>query len=963
MVGRLAEIRALTDAMAIAEEGGTAAVSLAGEPGIGKTRLLQLICGFARERRFQVLTGRATELEHEIPYSMISDALDDAVRSLSEPELQRLIPEELAELSRLFPVLRREAVIAPPIATERWRCHQSVRSVLQLLVGRAPIVVALDDLHWADHASLEVVAHLLRRVVPGCLLILTHRTAQLPAVHAGTLSHAAQEGVLSEVELGPLSLLESAELLGDAVRDYELADLHEECGGNPFYLQELARSRRAVTAVGPRAPGQQVPGLVRAVLEQEIQRMSPPAQRLLHAAAVAGEPFDVDLAVGIGRLVDSETASAIDELVATQLVQPTGLSGRLSFRHPIIRRAVYEQIGYGWRREAHRRAAILLAERGADLSIRAHHLEHSSTIGDEEAISVLSEAGRGATRRAPLTAARCFRAALRLLPADTADARRLELTLALADALNSVGRLRESRAVLGRAVAEFAGLCPRTDRARMLAMLAATEQGLGDPEEGHRLLSAALELVDHDSVEAASYRLELAKSHMHCGNWDHALAIATDLMQAARSRTDRRLYLLATAANAFIASTQVDARRLQLGLDCLDEAARTLKTLTDREIASGLLNGFTDVMYAAVIFERWSVAVDHADRGIRLCRETGHDQHMADLLHLQAVALLMQGRPERALVAVERAVEMALLLENPPLTAITEGTRCWALSMLGRQEEALESGARAVRIAAEAPQGKYSHHPPLAYGTALIEAGEYARGREQIVTRGGYGNLDDVNPTTLSPWLRSLVDAELELGNLDAAERVSRQMQVVADAAAVMSERVGDARYARARVELAQGRASHATELLREAVRQYDSSGTSLEAARARLLLGQVLADRGETVLAEKEFDTALAAATERKAVRMAARARAALSRLDRTRSGHEPASSPAVSVFDGLTDRQKEIVARVARGMTNRQIAAELFVSEKTVEAHLSRLFSRLGITSRTALAARAAAETAWRN
>lgn len=126
--------------------------------------------------------------------------------------------------------------------------------------------------------------------------------------------------------------------------------------------------------------------------------MSPAAQRLLHAAAVLGEPFDVDPAVEIGALAAEEAAPAIDELLSTQLVQATRVSGRLVFRHPLIRRAVYEQIGYGTRRAIHHSAAVVPAARGADLSIRAHHLERSSTVGDEATTAGGGAAGSGKAR-------------------------------------------------------------------------------------------------------------------------------------------------------------------------------------------------------------------------------------------------------------------------------------------------------------------------------------------------------------------------------------------------------------------------------------------------------------------------------------------------------------------------------------------------------------------------------------
>ncbi|WP_198165372.1 LuxR C-terminal-related transcriptional regulator [Nocardia fusca] len=176
----------------------------------------------------------------------------------------------------------------------------------------------------------------------------------------------------------------------------------------------------------------------------------------------------------------------------------------------------------------------------------------------------------------------------------------------------------------------------------------------------------------------------------------------------------------------------------------------------------------------------------------------------------------------------------------------------------------------------------------------------------------------------------------------------------------MMPMRAGDTRYARARIELELGRARSAANLAREAVRQYEKSGTPIDAAQARVLLGRILASSGKNAAARRELDTALAVSNAHGAADMAARAREARTRLDGTAA--EPDRTP-VSAFDGLTRRQQEIVGRVVRGLTNRQIAEELFVSEKTVEAHLSRLFTRLNVSSRAALAAVAAVEYARRS
>lgn len=964
LVGRIEEMRSLREVLKVCADGGTAAVSVSGEPGIGKTRLLQEACKTGQELGFRILTGGATELEREIPYSVLVDALDQPLGALPDRQLRALGAKNLAELGRFLPSLRTWAApLSAATWIERQQCHHSVRMTLQYLAEQQPVVLVLDDVHWADHASLEIIAHLLRSGVPRCALLLAHRTAQLPEVHAAALNRAAYEGILTSLGLGPLSLTETAQLLGGQVRGQELAELHHDCGGNPFYVRELAWARGGPhDAVDDRAGGGdsgRVPAVVQGALDQEIRALSSRSRRLLYAAAVAGEPFDLGLAVLIAGLAEDEIAATADELVATQLVQETKTFGRLSFRHPLFRRAVYERSGYGWRRAAHRRAAQVLTARGADLSLRAHHIEHSSDIGDPAAVAVLAEAGAAAAARAPVTAVRWFRAALRLLPADAATEQRLTLVMALSEVLNACGRLRESRDVL-RAVVELASSAAPADHARMLVMLAATEQGLGNTTEGQRLLTAALMLAPPDSVEAASYKLELAKSHMVLGAWDRAVAILAELKTTARSRADRRLHFLATAASAYLATTQLNPR-LDDGLSDLDESARTLDTLTDCDVAPGLLGGLADVVYADVCFERWTVGVEHADRGIQLCRSTGRGQHVVDLIHLKAVALLVQGSLERALAEAENAVETALVLDHPPMVAMTEATRCWALSLLGHTRQALTVGARSVNIAAQVPRGVSSWHASLSYGAALIENGQYEHGREQITTVGGYREFGEILPTSLPYWLRWLVEAEVELGRLDRAAQVVEHLEVIAETAPMMRMRIGDARYARSRLLLARGEVNDAAVSARVAVAAYEKSGTLVEAARSRLLLGRILSGIGDFATAERELGAALSVATHCGAATLVERVRRVLDELE-VEPGRSRQPCPAVSVFADLTSRQREIVNRVVLGKTNRQISTELHVSEKTVEAHLSRLFTRLGVASRTELAARAVADRARR-
>lgn len=204
-----------------------------------------------------------------------------------------------------------------------------------------------------------------------------------------------------------------------------------------------------------------------------------------------------------------------------------------------------------------------------------------------------------------------------------------------------------------------------------------------------------------------------------------------------------------------------------------------------------------------------------------------------------------------------------------------------------------------------------------------------------------------------------LVEAELALGRIDAAEHATRRIEIIADASPFLPMRIGHTRSTRARVLLARGEIRAAADHAEQAVAEYQRSGCSLEVARARLLLGHALAELGAKPAARREFDSALMIFDSRNAARLAEQARLALRRVgERHTSGHRSRSRATHIGFGDLTERQTEIVNRIVLGRTNRQISEDLYVSEKTIEAHLSRLFAKLGVSSRTELAALVAAQ-----
>jgi predicted ATPase len=283
------------------------------------------------------------------------------------------------------------------------------------------------------------------------------------------------------------------ELVGEAG-----AALYARAGGNPFYLEQLAR---VPGDASPRARGDEdasVPAVVAAALAAELATLSSEAHRMLDGAAVTGDPFDPGLAADVADLPEREAFDALDELLARTLVRPVGAPRRFAFRHPVVRHAVYVAAPAGWRLGAHARAAAALARRGADTVQRAHHVEQAASPGDGEAVALLVAAGREARSHAPATAARFHAAALRLLP-DVAEQRerRTELHVLLADARSAAGDSAGARETLLDALrtAEAGPASgPGADPSRLAITvgLANAEWWLGHNESARRRLQVAL---------------------------------------------------------------------------------------------------------------------------------------------------------------------------------------------------------------------------------------------------------------------------------------------------------------------------------------------------------------------------------------------------------------------------------------------------------------------------------------
>ena len=547
---------------------------------------------------------------------------------------------------------------------ERYRSHRAVRELLERLTATEPLVLVLDDVHWADSASVELLGALLRRPPDAAVLIaLAVRPRQMPERVAAALERAHRVGTLVRVELGALTRGEAREFLGDAVDGAAATALYDESGGNPFYLEQLARSLALEHTAGvpELSPADlEVPPAVAAALAEELALLSDGARLVLEGAAVAGDPFEPELAAAAAATPEASALEALDELLKLDLVRQTEVPRRFRFRHPLVRRAVYESTPGGWRLGAHERSAETLAARGASAAERAHHVERSARQGDAAAVATLREAGEAAAQRAPASAATWFgrrapaparcragRGAGRAPPLPREGAgrdrpvRRRPLRAA-----------REHRARPGRvgrpARAAHDGLCRRRAPARppRAGSRAARERdgrparsrvtrggGADDRARDGRLLPHGLR---------ADARVGRASA-------EHRTA-------ARRPAVDRRrVAVLAFASAASGATPDAETHRT--------EAAALVDDLADDELALRL-DAAANLAGAELYLDRYEEAEAHADRAMAVGRATGQSEFIPLPYSILGQVKLLRGQLAEAAEMLDNAVEGARLSGN-----------------------------------------------------------------------------------------------------------------------------------------------------------------------------------------------------------------------------------------------------------------------------------------------------------
>jgi ATP/maltotriose-dependent transcriptional regulator MalT len=937
-VGRDPELEQLEQVLG--ELGDAACLAVEGEPGIGKSHLLAELRRRADERGMLVLSGAAAEFERDVPFALWTDALDAYVLSRDADEM---VPAAVRpELGGVLPSLA--AAEQPPPVDERYRTHRAVRALLEGIARGQALTLILDDLHWADQASLELIASLLERPPAApVLLALGFRGGQAPP----TLAAALAEPLVRRLRLAPLDEAGVRELLGGEVEERRLAAIRTETGGNPLYALQLGRTSEmpAQSSSSDHVGGEAgVPSLVAAALLAEVRELPAPARVLLEAASVAGDPFEPELAFAIAEMDAGAGMDALDELLPSGLVRATDVPRQFAFRHPLIRRAVYESTKGGWRLGAHARAAAALAQAGAPAPARAHHVQHAATQGDVAAAAVLIEAGQVSASRAPAAAVRWFDAALRVLPEGERQMR-LGVLVMRAQALRATGDRERCRGALLEAL----DLLPPEEtalRVRLTAACAFSEDALGSHEQARARLDRALaELPDDCPRERAEVLLSLGTGAFFTQDLARMRETAAEALATATELGDGGLELHATA---MLGHAEVLLDGGERAAPLLERAAELLTALADSELAARV-EAVNRLGWAELYLERFAAASDRFQRGLAISRATGQSQFVPYMLQGQALAEATLGNGAAALELSESSIESARLMNVDFLLSAVLVSRGAATMMIGDLDAVISAAREAVEILEGMDAGIFVAIGGAGLAAALVASGHQAVEAEPHVELAGGWEMPK-----LSPAYRAQFQEVLTRGWLAAGERKrARESAERAEAAGEelgLSMGLGQGWRARAAVLLADGDAGKAAELALRSAESAAAVGARIEAARSRALAGRALAAEGKRdqaveLLREAEAELDACAATRERE-----EARRELRRLGARVEPRGPETGE--DGLGSLTKREREVADLVTARKTNKQIAGALFLSEKTVESHLRNVFFKLGVSSRVEVA-----------
>ena len=981
IVGRADELGRLLAHVQRAAEGRSSAVLVAGDAGVGKTRLLDEFTARAAERGVLVLAGHCVDLgDVGLPYLPFVDLLrpiagepELAPVAAANPVLAGLLAGRAAgpppvspandgrDLSRPLP----HRAAPQPVDDGRLQLFEAVAGLICELAAAAPLLIVLEDLHWADRSSRDLIRYLLSRLVDEPVVVVaSYRADDLHRRHPlrPLLAELVRLPTVERIELAPLPDGDLAALVrglaAGGVPESTVEDVVARAEGNAFYAEELL-------AAG--LQGEALPLGLTDVLLTRVEQRSPRTQQVLRIAAVAGRRVRHELVAAVGGTATAELEEALAEAVHHHLLVVSD-DGRYRFRHALLREAVLADLLPGERVRLHASIAAYLGEvPGAGTAAeRAHHARESNDLSG--AFSASLEAAVDACMvGASAEQLQHLEAALALWPtvpdaAERAGRDQVTLLLETAAAARSVGELHRAVALLRSALGELGPDADPVVRARVHYTLAQAMVRVEDTAGAHRQSSAAMALVPAEPP--SEVRTWAAATHAR-------MSYTVGLMAEGDAAADEALAAAdALGLDSAWSDTAVSQLRARVDAD-QTVVRRRLDEALERARRSGDLDVEMRVLFnhASVAFEGGDIAetLTWTRRATRRARELGIEWsfYPAELRHLQVTALYMAGDWDASLAEADllaRVPEMAahvraagLLVQVGRGDPAARERLAWAKALIPRLHEHVLLGL--VTAAAEIDLAGWDGHPDVAVDAAVV-----ASRRLQALWPDDHLGVLRLVGTALAPVADAAVASRL-VGDLSRAERWATAGEdligIARSAVDVYAAAYGSmgveavAWSARVDAEAARLFGEAAPELWLAAVEAF-GFGHVYEQARSRWRLAEALLATGDRAGASQQAAAAHEAAVRLDAapLRTAVEALVRRGRLDVALPGVRAAAVSAV-----LTPREAEVLALLAQGRTNKQVGAELYISEKTASVHVSNIIAKLGASGRTEAVAIAAA------
>ena len=918
LLEREASLQEIAVAIAHAERGRGSVLLVEGPAGIGKSALLAA----ARRPGPRWLRARGGELERELPLGVARQLLEPAIAGARDELFKGTGPAAAALTGR------------PRGDDDATALLHGVYRLICNLATADPLVLEVDDVQWADAASLRVLAFLARRLEELPTLVLIARRVGESPVDKAALAAIASAPLTERLSLLPLTQSAVAGLVaahGGAAADSGFtAACHRASGGNPFVLGELLLTLRregvACDAEGAGRVGEAGPPAVAEWVLRRLELLPAGAPALARAVAVLGPHADLGRSARLARLSLDDAAELLDALIAADLL----LACRpLDFVHPVVRAAIHDAMPLGRRSSTHRAAARLLHDQGTAPDAVAMHLLATEPGGEPwVAEALLAGAQVALGQGSPETAATFANRGLAEPPPP-------EVRIKLLRALGSA----EIR--LGSATAEehfhtaYAEAADARERGQILLEMVITGSLFTDVTALMRAAMYELAPIDPELSLMLRARMLVAAELSHdplepmVREGEMALAEYPDDTLAAR---------LLAGALAFHKALRAEPRREVVALSMravADEAAYL------RDLEAGYphiygINGLILTLSFELSVHRLSRAIDHA-------LERGSLIGSAIPLGFRSLVYRLEGKLAEAERDARKALEHALRTDDDWLVAMSVADVVEALIDLGRPD-----AAEAVLLDHRAFCGRLAGGPPLLHialarsALALVtgrpaDALAHARQAEEIAAALGASN-----PVIL-PWRERSVSALIALGRAEEGRPIAEEALRIAERADLPSAIGGAQRILAATI----AERDEAILLLRDAVAALEPAPVPLELARALIDLGAALRRAGRRREAREPLARALELAHRHGALSLVSAARTELHAC-----GARPRREVRTGV-DSLTPSERRVADLAAAGLSNAHIAARLFITVKTTEHHLAATYRKLGISSRNDLAA----------